>query len=96
MTYFKHDGTFCYVANPENKRKVVQQGDNWYDESQQKVIDNPERRYVLSLSASDHTGSSWLSAFNDEGITLLNGTTADQLNVCPFPPALLVAILVHS
>lgn len=80
VTYFKHDGTFCYVANPENKRKVVQQGDNWYDESQQKVIDNPERRYVLSLSASDHTGSSWLSAFNDEGITLLNGTTADQLN----------------
>ena len=79
VTFYKHDGTFCYVANPENKRKVVQQGDNWFDESLNKVIDNPERRYVLSLSASDHTGSNWFSAFNDEGIKLL-GQTADQLN----------------
>ena len=44
-------------------------------------IHSPERRYVLSLSASDHTGSTWLSAFNDEGLKLLGGTTADQLNV---------------
>ena len=39
MTFFKHDGTYCYVANPENKKKVIQQGDNWFDESLNKVID---------------------------------------------------------
>jgi len=80
VTYFRHDGTYCYVANPENKKKVVQQGDNWFDESLNKVIDNPERRYVLSLSASDHTGSAWFSAFNDEGMKLLGSKTADEMN----------------
>merc|ERR1712216_720538 len=79
VTYIKHEGTFCYVANPENKKKVVQQGDNWFDESLNKVIDNPERRYVMSLSVSDHTGSHWLSAFNEQGLVLLGGTTADEL-----------------
>jgi len=46
ITYFKHDGTFCYVANPENKKKVIQQGDSWWDESQQKVVEkcvSPQR-----------------------------------------------------
>ena len=111
VTYIKHEGTFCYVANPENKKKVVQQGDNWFDESLNKVIDkyapvsavrmhlascplfnvrqkllaeifmvcSPERRYVMSLSVSDHTGSHWLSAFNEQGLVLLGGTTADEL-----------------
>lgn len=50
------------------------------------VVCSPERRYVMSLSVSDHTGSTWLSCFNDEGLKLLNGITADQMNVLR-PPA---------
>ena len=42
----------------------------------------------MSLCASDCTGSNWFSAFNDEGIKLLNGVTADQLNVVPARPPL--------
>jgi hypothetical protein len=39
VTYFRHDATFCYVANPENKKKVIQQGDSWFDESTNSVVE---------------------------------------------------------
>eukprot|EP00286_Rhodomonas_abbreviata_P019133 CAMPEP_0181311156 /NCGR_PEP_ID=MMETSP1101-20121128/12979_1 /TAXON_ID=46948 /ORGANISM="Rhodomonas abbreviata, Strain Caron Lab Isolate" /LENGTH=436 /DNA_ID=CAMNT_0023417853 /DNA_START=23 /DNA_END=1333 /DNA_ORIENTATION=- len=78
VTYFKHDGTWNYAANPDTKKKVVQQGDGWYDEATERTIERCERRYVLSLSASDHTGSHWFSAFDDQGRALLK-ISADEL-----------------
>jgi hypothetical protein len=57
------------------------------------VVCSPERRYVMSLSVSDHTGSSWLSCFNDEGLKLLNGITADKMNVLR-PPA--TSLTLHA
>eukprot|EP00961_Rhodomonas_salina_P014949 200797-Rhodomonas_salina.2 len=116
--------------------QVVQQGDQWFDEVQDRIIDrwdlsfrvpripflslghtrhvtwlrdkngsdrgeragkeksrrcaDPgrvgrcERRYVLSLSCSDLTGSHWFSAFDDQGKALL-GKSADELQVTSAP-----------
>jgi len=36
-------------------------------------------RYILSVTGADHTGATWLSAFNEQGIQLL-GKTADELH----------------
>mgnify|MGYP003692589111 CR=1 FL=1 len=59
VTYFSHEKTWHYVANPETKKKVTQQGDQWFDDSTGNFIDRVERRYVMSISASDVTGSNW-------------------------------------
>jgi len=41
--------------------------------------DHFKPRYVLSINANDHSGSSWLTCFNDTASDILNGTTADTL-----------------
>jgi replication factor A1 len=40
-----------------------------------------QRRYILGLNILDHSGQTWATAFNDEGEKLLNGMTADELNL---------------
>jgi len=67
-----------YPSNPENKKKVVQSGDQWVDESTGKVMDACQRRYILGLSACDSTGSSYLTAFDDQAKAML-GKSADEL-----------------
>jgi replication factor A1 len=36
-------------------------------------------RYIISLTASDYTGTTWLTVFNEQGEMLLGGTKADYL-----------------
>lgn len=36
------------------------------------LVTTHARRYILTLTASDHTGSLWLSCFNDQGKSILN------------------------
>lgn len=38
-----------------------------------------EFRYIMTITANDHTGSSWLTMFNEAGQELLNGVTASRL-----------------
>ena len=47
-------------------------------EKQGRSIEKPMRRYILSCQGSDTTGSTWLSAFDDQAKVLL-GHTADEL-----------------
>ena len=65
VSFIKKDGTWCYPANPANKKKVVENGDSWIDESTGSIVEQCERRYILGAVASDHTGSTWVSAFNE-------------------------------
>lgn len=37
-------------------------------------------RYILSLTMSDQTGKTWVTAFNDVAEPLLGGKTANQLH----------------
>ena len=79
VSYFRNeDGRWQYPSNPENKRKVVQQGDAWVDESTGRTLDACQRRYVLSLQVADATGCAWCTAFDDTAAQLLR-TSADEL-----------------
>ena len=79
VSFIRSEGTWCYCSNPANKKKVIESGDKWLDESTGTTIDKCERRYILSMVCSDHTGSSWLSAFNDQAIKIMGGITADEM-----------------
>ena len=78
VAFFRNDdGKWQYPSNPENKRKVVQQGDAWVDESTGKTLDACQRRYVLSLQVMDATGSAWCTAFDDTAAQLLRRSADD-------------------
>lgn len=82
VTFIKHDATWHYVAAPESKKKCVDNGDGtWVCEAEGKTYQDNEiiRRYILSLTMSDHTGVQWFSAFDDVGQKLL-GKTADEMH----------------
>jgi replication factor A1 len=69
------------TTNPGRKcaKKLIDNGDDtWHCEKCQRnsIVD---WRYILSVTANDHTGNSWLTLFNESAIELLNGTTAAQL-----------------
>ena len=57
-----------YPACPEagNNKKLVQQGDGWFCEANGTTYDEPEWRYIFSFNAMDHSGCSWVTAFNDQ------------------------------
>lgn len=38
------------------------------------------KRYILSMTLSDHTGKAWVTVFNNDAEPLLKGRTADELN----------------
>jgi replication factor A1 len=39
----------------------------------------PNYRYILSATAVDHTGSEWISLFNDQAVTVLDGRLANDM-----------------
>ena len=43
-----------------------------------KVYDAPEYRYILSFRATDHTGSTFVTAFNEQAVEIM-GCTAGEL-----------------
>jgi len=69
---------WCYPANPENKKKVVQSGAGWLDESTDKYMDTCQRRYISNLKFVDETGSIFMTVFDEDCAKLL-GMSADEL-----------------
>ncbi|GLC47136.1 hypothetical protein PLESTB_000601900 [Pleodorina starrii] len=72
------DSQMYYLANPENGRKVVDQGGGRFAEADGRVVERPEHRYVLSVKVADHTGESVLQLFNKEAEAVM-GMKADEL-----------------
>ncbi|KZT62474.1 replication factor-a protein [Calocera cornea HHB12733] len=71
---------FAYPACRSEKcnKKVVQTTDGrWECVSCGLTFDEPEYRYLLSISVADHTGQAWLSAFNDAGEMLFEMKAGD-------------------
>jgi replication factor A1 len=86
--YFSVKGSIVFIR-PENiaypaclsqdcNKKVVEVGGEWRCEKCEKTHPKPEYRYILSVSACDHTGQLWLSCF-DEAARVVMGMCADQL-----------------
>jgi replication factor A1 len=82
VTFIKHDqddGPW-YTACTECSKKVVQgMGDTWQCEKCNKEYLECKRRYILSLSVADHTGTQWITLFDDQALQLL-GHTAEDLH----------------
>jgi len=81
VNYIRHETDPWYTAcpTPNCNRKVVEGfNQQWTCEKCNQEFPNCQRRYVLSLTMSDHTGQSWFSMFNESAEELL-GATAEQL-----------------
>jgi replication factor A1 len=79
VLFFKEDN-FSYPGCPTCSKKLIDEGiSSWRCEKCQKTFPEPEYRYILSVSISDHTGQMWLQGFNDIGVLLL-GRKANELH----------------
>ncbi|CAM9482030.1 unnamed protein product [Ascophyllum nodosum] len=62
-------------------KKVTETMENaWRCEKCDRVFESCTRRYILNMTISDQTGKTWVTAFNDIALPLLNNRTADELN----------------
>ena len=88
-SYFNLRAAVIYVKNTTvaypacqtegcNKKVIDENPDEWWCEKCQKKWDRPEYRYVLNVNVADHTGSLWLSCFDDAG-RMIMGITANEL-----------------
>lgn len=86
ITFFKHDwekgGASWYMACPTAgcNKKVTESNGSWQCEKCNQSYATASARYILSLMVCDHSGSTWLTAFNEAAQALLGGVTADQMN----------------
>ncbi|TFK30066.1 replication factor-A protein 1 [Coprinopsis marcescibilis] len=71
---------YAYPAcpTPQCNRKVFEDQGKWKCENCSKHFDEPEYRYIVSLSVSDYTGVAWFQGFNDVGVEVF-GMTANEL-----------------
>jgi len=71
-----------YKACPdekENKYKVVEDGNGgWYCSRNNKRYDTYEPRWIIRFCANDFSGQQWMSAFNDQATSVLNGKSARE------------------
>lgn len=81
IVFVKHNTTIAYPACQTpgcSKRVIDEQPDEWWCEKCQKKWPNPEYRYILSINVADHTGSLWLTAFDEAG-RLIVGMSANEV-----------------
>jgi hypothetical protein len=81
VTLIKHENDVWYKAcsTPKCGKKVTEvEPGQWRCDKCDVIRTFYEPRYMLSLSAADHTGSAWLNAFNEVGRTIL-GKEAQEL-----------------
>jgi len=75
VSAIKHEAgvQLWYNACETCNKKVFQDTSTglWRCESCNKNVSGPVPRYILQMSCTDHTASSWLSCFNDAGAEIL-------------------------
>lgn len=67
-----------YAGCPDCQRKIQPTNSAFFCEKCKKTFPNAKHRYIITFQACDHTGSSWVSSFNEVGETIL-GSKADDL-----------------
>ena len=78
MTFVKLQGKWAYGAcnNPRCKKAAESFNKCQHCGSYNELIN---RKYMLPVELSDHTGSIWTTAFDDFANMIFQGTTLDQL-----------------
>ncbi|EDO17117.1 hypothetical protein Kpol_1025p37 [Vanderwaltozyma polyspora DSM 70294] len=79
VSFLKVDN-FAYPActNADCNKKVIEHNGSWRCERCDKTSEQPEWRYMLTISIMDETGQMWLTLFNDQAKQLL-GIDANSL-----------------
>ncbi|PLW06791.1 hypothetical protein PCANC_25350 [Puccinia coronata f. sp. avenae] len=80
IMYIKSE-TISYPACPTDRcnKKMVRDGDDdWRCEKCDKLFPAPDHRYLIQMTVQDHTGTLWLSGFNEVGQVILP-MTANEL-----------------
>ncbi|KAM0683475.1 single-stranded DNA binding [Mitosporidium daphniae] len=89
ITFIKFDGMVAYAACPglsegnvQCQKKVIEVGPSLFRcEKCQRTYDTCNYRYVLSIHVADHTGQSWVNAFNEAGEQLLGLPASDLVKM---------------
>ncbi|KAL5995365.1 Replication protein A 70 kDa DNA-binding subunit A [Asimina triloba] len=83
ISFIKAD-PFCYTACPltvgdrQCSKKVTKSGRNWHCERCDQEIQECDYRYLLQAQVHDHTGLTWVTAFQESGEEIL-GCSAKEL-----------------
>eukprot|EP00249_Psilotum_nudum_P017754 c26474_g2_i1 orf=422-2932(+) len=84
ISFIKTDN-FCYTACPlpvgdrQCNKKVMNNGDGtWRCDRCDKSVPDCDYRYLLSVQVQDHTGVTWVTAFQEAGEEIM-GVTAKEL-----------------
>lgn len=81
VSFIKSDGEISYPSDPETKKKVVEVSPGlWHSPSTDRQLRDEEvvRRYIMNLKVSDHTGSKWMSAFDESGQVICSKNANDM------------------
>jgi replication factor A1 len=62
-------------------KKAIENGDSWRCEKCDREFPAPEYRYTLKVSMMDHTGTAWLSMFNDQAQRILGMPAGDLIQL---------------
>ncbi|XP_075522665.1 replication protein A 70 kDa DNA-binding subunit A-like isoform X1 [Primulina tabacum] len=83
LTFMKVDN-FCYTACPimigdrQCNKKVTNNGDGkWRCDRCDKFVDECDYRYILQMQIQDHTGLTWVTAFQETGEEILGISAKD-------------------
>ncbi|KAL3500090.1 hypothetical protein ACH5RR_039183 [Cinchona calisaya] len=83
LTFIKVDN-FCYTACPirigdrQCNKKVTNNGDGkWKCDRCDQTVDECDYRYILQLQIQDHTGLTWVTAFQESGEEIIGESAKD-------------------
>ncbi len=83
----KHDNDpwypACPLVDPNDPKRICQKrlfqkADQWFCERCQQFC-KPNFRYMVNFMAVDHTGVTWMTAFDNQGIVMLGNQDAETL-----------------
>ncbi|KAK6158526.1 hypothetical protein DH2020_005840 [Rehmannia glutinosa] len=83
LTFIKVDN-FCYTACPvmigdrQCNKKVTNNGDGkWRCDRCDQLVDECDYRYILQMQIQDHTGLTWVTAFQESGEEIMGVSAKD-------------------
>lgn len=84
VVYIKNTGPMAYPACSTqgcNKKVIEEEPGQWRCEKCQVSFPQPNYRYVLSINVADHTGSLWLSLFDEAGEAVMGMSANDFMKI---------------
>eukprot|EP00958_Prasinococcus_capsulatus_P024127 scaffold3734_cov425-Prasinococcus_capsulatus_cf.AAC.5 len=78
VSFIRQEKLF-YPADPETKKKLTRQGEGemWWSEHKQMPVEKPVWRYTMNFQLADHTGQTFVTAFDDAEAML--GRSAEEM-----------------